>query len=417
MNWRTLFIHAAIVCFLSCAVFLPALSEGEAVMNWRTLLIHAAVACLLLCAVLPPPLSGGAPDKGAAASPGEPGLVNVRHFGAVGDGEVDDTAAIQAALGALPDAGGVVYFPPGRYRTATIKARNHVTLKGDSAWGYRRESGASVLSPVRDDLECLLDLRGCIGTRLVGLTLAGRRGRGEMHGVLSKHPGTEQNIVIEDCRITGFSGSGIRLDNCWVFAVRHSLINGNGLSGIDGSGSYDGWLIDNQVTGNGRGGVFGQRFSSVTITANRIEWNRLGGIVVEQGGSLQIANCFFDRNYGPGVSLERAATSAVSGSIFRRNGFHQSGSPDLDCHLRLTNSRGVTVTGNTMLAGIFPPGTEEHPASPGTGLLIERLTGCVIAQNALHHGAMSRLVLDRGSHADTVIEANPGSLQAPGGSY
>lgn len=41
--------------------------------------------------------------------------VNVVDFGAVGDGVTDDTAAIQAAINALPALGGVVYFPYGNY--------------------------------------------------------------------------------------------------------------------------------------------------------------------------------------------------------------------------------------------------------------------------------------------------------------
>lgn len=47
----------------------------------------------------------------------ELGWVNVQDHGAIGDGSVDDTSAISAAISALPDK-GVLYFPPGTYKTS-----------------------------------------------------------------------------------------------------------------------------------------------------------------------------------------------------------------------------------------------------------------------------------------------------------
>jgi hypothetical protein len=48
--------------------------------------------------------------------PSGPGTINVKSFGAVGDGVTDDTAAIQAAIDACAAAGGgQVYVPPGTY--------------------------------------------------------------------------------------------------------------------------------------------------------------------------------------------------------------------------------------------------------------------------------------------------------------
>ena len=41
------------------------------------------------------------------------GVIDVRECGAAGDGHADDTEPILKAVDQLPEAGGVLYFPPG----------------------------------------------------------------------------------------------------------------------------------------------------------------------------------------------------------------------------------------------------------------------------------------------------------------
>ena len=64
-------------------------------------------------------------------------VVSVKDFGAIGDGVADDTAAIAAALAALPN-GGTLYFPSGTYRTYRASAPDNIvssnlTICGDGA--------------------------------------------------------------------------------------------------------------------------------------------------------------------------------------------------------------------------------------------------------------------------------------------
>src|SRR5690606_3516315 len=56
----------------------------------------------------------------------------VRDFGAVGDGETDETAAFQHALDVAGEAkGGVVYVAKGRYRfNGVLNIPRSVTLRG-----------------------------------------------------------------------------------------------------------------------------------------------------------------------------------------------------------------------------------------------------------------------------------------------
>lgn len=73
---------------------------------------------------------------------GVPEVVNVKDFGAKGDGVTNDQAAYTACLNALPASGGIIYFAPGTYfldlagggaTEFRISSKNNVTICGSSA--------------------------------------------------------------------------------------------------------------------------------------------------------------------------------------------------------------------------------------------------------------------------------------------
>jgi hypothetical protein len=69
--------------------------------------------------------------------------VNVRQFGAKGDGSADDTAAIRAADAAMTTAGGgTIYFPPGTYKVTPDGAtfRVFTPTHGNTWRGQSKES-------------------------------------------------------------------------------------------------------------------------------------------------------------------------------------------------------------------------------------------------------------------------------------
>ena len=69
--------------------------------------------------------AGAAAESPAAGFP----VLDVRAFGAAGDGQSLDTRAIQAAIDKAEAAGGGwVYVPPGNYVTGTLHLKNRVTL-------------------------------------------------------------------------------------------------------------------------------------------------------------------------------------------------------------------------------------------------------------------------------------------------
>jgi len=73
--------------------------------------------------------------------------INVRDFGAKGDGVTDDTDAIQAAIDKAEN-GGVISIPRGTYMIRGIKVKRHgITLAGEARFGTRlvRLSGTAPL--------------------------------------------------------------------------------------------------------------------------------------------------------------------------------------------------------------------------------------------------------------------------------
>lgn len=60
---------------------------------------------------------------------------NVTDFGAAGDGKVDDSKAINAAISAADEVGGgIAFFPKGTYKCMAVKPKSRVTLRG-LGWG------------------------------------------------------------------------------------------------------------------------------------------------------------------------------------------------------------------------------------------------------------------------------------------
>ncbi len=95
-------------------------------------MLNTLTLILLLCAEAPsPPVSTGATTRTTEAPRGAPSAaaLNVRRFGAAGDGRTKDTAAIQRAIDAAARAGGgTVNLPPGTYLSGTLLLRSRVTL-------------------------------------------------------------------------------------------------------------------------------------------------------------------------------------------------------------------------------------------------------------------------------------------------
>ena len=90
------------------------------------------------------PEGGGIESADAGGPAAQTTMLDVRSFGARGDGKADDTAAVQRAIDAAAEVNGAVFVSPGTYACSTVKTRHNVAVVGIPAWDYRK-GGGSVL--------------------------------------------------------------------------------------------------------------------------------------------------------------------------------------------------------------------------------------------------------------------------------
>ncbi|OMC94376.1 NosD domain-containing protein [Paenibacillus odorifer] len=88
--------------------------------------------------------------------------LNVKMFGAIGNGIHDDTPAIQSCINYAATIGAYVLFPPGIYKISTIYIKNGVRgLTSNSAVLISTASYGKVISCTTDNLDVLQQVNNC----------------------------------------------------------------------------------------------------------------------------------------------------------------------------------------------------------------------------------------------------------------
>ena len=180
-------------------------------------------------------------------------VVNVKDKGAKGDGQTDDTAAIQAAIDAIGGTKGTVLVPEGVYMIDAVDNRLH--LKDDMT--LKLADGA-VLKAIPNDSKkySLLTISGVANVWVTGGTLEGDR---------DQHKGK-----------SGEWGTGLRITK----AAEHITVTNLVSRKMWGDGFY---VQDAQDV----------RFCGVTADANRRQ-----GLSIIQADGLLVLNSVFKNTHG-----------------------------------------------------------------------------------------------------------------------
>jgi hypothetical protein len=230
--------------------------------------------------------------------------VNVRQFGAKGDGATDDLAAINNAIAAAP-SGGTVYFAAGLYVvTNTVTINKPLVIKGEgSAFNRTTDISPAASFPAGATLfhftsvlgrSAIYDISSWMGT-------SGAR----LGGNWIQFEGNVASVTIERCTCrhvnTGYWG---------IYFNNTVPVNGVALVNIIGNLFYDflGGGIGTTASGGGDScNILRNTFQLIGSTSNILDWHGVSG-----------ASCFnFSENNCTGASKFIVIKGALGAKIMK----------------------------------------------------------------------------------------------------
>lgn len=357
--------------------------------------------------------------------------VDVKSFGAIGDGVADDAPAIQAALNAVRDAGGgMVTVPYGTYKLTTLPLRiyknthlrliNGATLvRGDviktmivngvaDASGYNGQGNIIIEGGI-------WDMRGTGLTSPANCISIGHATnviiRDAQFKDIPGYHGIEFNAthtaIVENCRFEGYTDTGgrdfseaIQIDlakgsgqfgsfgvydstpcvfvsvtNCyfgagWPRGVgSHSTVNGKTHKNINIEGNYFYTLKQMAISS--------YNWDNVTIANNTIDFCGAGIRIKNINGSVPA-----DTQDSTGTVTNRSMSNygiTITGNTIRSTGTYApairvAGDTDVDGTQRWINY--VTISGNTI-------NTTDGTGDSGVGIQLEYVWGATVSGNSI----------------------------------
>lgn len=253
-------------------------------------------------------------------------IFNVRAFGAKGDGETSDTAAINRAMEAAALADwSQVYIPPGRYVSGTIHLRSRVTLLIDPAAivvGTTNLAEYQHFRPPEGTPEARfppewhramflgekLDSVQIVGGGMIdGNRVFDPKGEERMRGPHTILLGHSKNISIRDVSIRDSANYAVMLEDCSDVDIRNIRVTG-GWDGVHFRGWPDRYCRNVTIAGcqfyTGDDAIAGRYWDFVTITSCIINSSCNGIRLIGPATNFTVTDCLFQ---GPGLYPHRTS--------------------------------------------------------------------------------------------------------------
>ncbi|MDI3340500.1 MAG: right-handed parallel beta-helix repeat-containing protein [Sphaerobacter sp.] len=258
--------------------------------------------------------------------------VNVRDFGAAGNGRADDTSAISAALATAKRRGARLYVPAGTYRvtrTVVIDSPLRITGEGRDAVTIAGVGTMDILAITRTS-----------GVEIAGLTLTNLSDSAEWGEAI--HLTDASDITIQQCRFTHLPDTAvglIRVARVTVADCEFSDVQGSGVRLHDpGAGGANAYVY-----------VRGNTFKDVA------KWDAAGHAAVQAhgGAGFTQAHVWVENNYvesrSVGIGLDAVDYATVINNRIVGNGVRGEGIAFTGAHNRIEGNQ----INNAYAAGIL----------------------------------------------------------------
>lgn len=319
--------------------------------------------------------------------------VNVKWFGAKGDGVTDDTLSIQSAI----DTGFSVFLPPGKYNVKELKGfASGQIIQGISkveSWGGKNTQNITLLNGIGSADNYVIKNNvwgGDVLPTAITVKNLSIEGSKKTNGILVGNSSTIEGVKIQNC-INGLSNIKVsNVMNCQINDCTNGVMT----------------AVDSKITNNffyyNEVGINFDNSNDNSIVNNKIEWNGIGISLTKATFNL-ISNNIIDRNTTYGIYTANTSNTTISGNQFERN---------LTNHLYLQGSL-FNISANSF----FRKNSQDDQSGtsvPDVAIFTKSISNSAITNNFVNAKMFNKTGTDYNSNvncsANTIDGINPDNI-------
>lgn len=308
-------------------------------------------------------------------------IINVKDYGALGNGTADDTAAINNALAALVP-GSILFFPSGRYMTngGHVITQPSIMIKGPSGRAQTYNSQAQIYLRNNANADMLTIAANQVTVR--DLSLYGNKGNqtAPSRGLVTPPTSGANYLLLDAVWVDSFNGDGFSFESSGgtlsstITNCESRVNNGYGMR-LYGTAT-DSMVSNCYIDQNVQSGIFCSA-GDLSLTGCHIWGNGTGvtgdvdGITFQSSSGCRVINCYIETQInGAGI---RFKTGANKGHVVSSCDIWSNGTQGIYAF----SASNCVFSSNVIRTNNY----KAQSASTGAGIAVDSCTAMLITGN------------------------------------